>query len=492
MLLFAGAAAGQSTETFTLSSNAALDGGTLPPAYTCDGTGSTLPLEWTGAPAGTREFALLMTTVPGDGTTKWNWVLYGIPRSAKRLDKDSFLVGTAGVGSDGPGAIYDPPCSRGPGPKLYTWTLYALSEAPVFKAPAGSVTGEMVSEAIRGITVGKASINLRYSRRADSPGSSVACGYIANSMRASRSGAVSVSCDGTFAYVSSMAIPAAPMMNGITGTNLQVPVPQDFLGEHGWRIPLQPAIAETPTYVVDGPIGVAVNGVPIFNPCTQGGCVTGGDTKVLGQLDTCNGHAGRADDYHYHAAPTCLMAERPAGYWDTHPVGWALDGFASFGYRDADGTEAARDSTCGGNSKAVPNAPQGYSYHLTDASPYVMTCLIGVPSPDLAIQGSKYRPMRQPPVRPFRVSGMTLEKDAADGYEVLQFTSSIPFVSSENGADSDRNSPGTYRVRYKQVTGTELENLLARPRNRNATSCWYFEFTDGAEKTTQPPVSYCK
>jgi hypothetical protein len=31
---------------------------------------------------------------------------------------------------------------------------------------------------------------------------------------------------------------------------------------------------------VDGPIGVAINGVPIFNPCKQGGCQNG-DTKVL-------------------------------------------------------------------------------------------------------------------------------------------------------------------------------------------------------------------
>jgi hypothetical protein len=35
-----------------------------------------------------------------------------------------------GVGSDGPGTVYDPPCSQGPGAKLYTYTLYALSESP--------------------------------------------------------------------------------------------------------------------------------------------------------------------------------------------------------------------------------------------------------------------------------------------------------------------------------------------------------------------------
>ena len=81
---------------------------------------------------------------------------------------------------------------------------------------------------------------------------------------------------------------------------------------------------------MDGPIGVAVNGVPIFNPCKQGGCNNtpgGNDTKVLGELDLCNGHAGRADDYHYHAAPVCMMSDQPTAYWDSHPLGWALDGY---------------------------------------------------------------------------------------------------------------------------------------------------------------------
>ena len=161
-------------------------------------------------------------------------------------------------------------------------------------------------------------------------------------------------------------------MNGITSTNLQVPTAQNFQGANGWKIPLNPALAPAPTSISSGPIGVAVNGIPIFNPCVQQGCTaTNGDTKALGQLDTCNGHAGRSDDYHYHAAPVCMMASQPANYWNTHPVGWALDGFAIFGYNNADGSPASRDSVCGGNTSAVQNAPSGYSYHLIDTFPYI-------------------------------------------------------------------------------------------------------------------------
>jgi hypothetical protein len=281
------------------------------------------------------------------------------------------------------------------------------------------------------------------------------------------------------------------MMNGITATNLQVPVAQNFFGTNAWRIPLNPAIAATPTTVVDGPVGVAINGVPIFNPCKQGGCQNG-DTKVLGELDVCNGHAGRADDYHYHAAPTCLMAGKPASYWDTHPVGWALDGFAIFGYNDASGSIATRDTVCGGNTNPVINAPAGYSYHVTDASPYVLSCLRGTPSPDLANQGAKFRPLRQPPVTPFQVSGMTLTTDPADGYQVLQFTSARSFTTTESGSDSYTNAPGTYRIRYRQVTGAALAALLAQAQNSGKSACWNFQFTDAAGGTTQPTISYCR
>ncbi len=494
-LLFLTAALGaslhaQDEPAFTLSSPAD-ENGNFSADYTCDGTGSTLPLAWSNAPAGTREFAVLMTTLPPDGVTKWNWVLYNIPASTTRLVKDAYHAGTLGNGSDGPGNQYNPPCSKGPGPKRYTWTVYALSAKPVIPAGTRRVTGDVITAAIKDITLASASITLTHTRRTDAPGYSAECRQIMDSIRASRQGSATVTCDNTYAYIASDALPNHPMMDGIVSSNLQVPIAQNFHGENAWKIPLHPQMAEKPTNVVDGPIGVAVNGVPIFNPCTQGGCVTGGDTKVLGQLDTCNGHAGRADDYHYHAAPNCMMAAQPDNFWNTHPVGWALDGFAIFGYKDADGTMAERDDLCGGNRKQVPNAPQGYSYHLTDASPYVMNCLAGFPSPDLANQGRKFRPLRQPPVRPFRLTNMTLRVDPSDGYQVLEFTSRIPFVSTETGRDQYNNAPGTYKIRYKEIIGQELADLI-QMRGRPATACWNFQFLDASGKVTQNPVDYCR
>lgn len=103
------------------------NGGQLPAEFTCDGAGVSPPLAWAGAPADTVEFAVLMSTLPGDGTTKWNWVLFAVPPGVGELPRAVSGVGVFGVGSDGPQAAYQPPCSQGPGAKEYTFTVYALS-----------------------------------------------------------------------------------------------------------------------------------------------------------------------------------------------------------------------------------------------------------------------------------------------------------------------------------------------------------------------------
>lgn len=154
-------ASGNQGAAFAITSPAASDGGTMPVDYTCDGRGISFPLTWVNAPAGTREFAMLMTTLPGDGTTKWNWVLYGIPSTVSSLPADSRVIGTAGVGSDGPLAGYQSPCSQGPGLKLYTFTIYALSASP---SVSGQVTGAVLANAIKPVTLGSASITVGYTR----------------------------------------------------------------------------------------------------------------------------------------------------------------------------------------------------------------------------------------------------------------------------------------------------------------------------------------
>ena len=493
------------SSSFTLTSSAATNGGALPAAYTCDGYGSTLPLTWSDAPAGTVEYALLMSTKSTAGTVKYDWVLYHIPSTTTSLAQDSFLTGTTGVGDDGPGATYDAPCSQGSGTTEYTYALYALSAKPTFTVASNAVTGQLVSSTISSLTLSTAKLTLSYSRNSSTAtGSSKNCVYLRQSLAVAESGTTGVACDSTYAYVSSLGLPSGtvsdPTMNGMTTTNLQIPTATDFLGANGWKIPLSAALASSVTSIASGPIGVAINGVPIFNPCTQNGNCTaaiGAVTRANGGVDTCNGHAGRADDYHYHAAPNCLMAEQTdSTYWNEHPVGWLLDGFALFGYSNADGSTPVAKDTCGiaaiSGTQVPTGYPYAYAYHVSDTFPFITSnCLSGVPSTDLAKQGAKYDPMRSPPVTPFFNTNMTLT-EASDGYQVLQFTSPQSFTATETGSDSYFHAAGTYKIRFTQVTGTALITLLAQSANAGASACWNFEFTDSNGNTNQPAVSYCK
>ena len=119
------------------------------------------------------------------------------------------------------------------------------------------------------------------------------------------------------------------VMEGIVATNQQFP----RIHQYEYQITRTPKKAKQPTSTDTGAIGVAVNGVPIFDPFTQGPVnpKTGKRPHTLyqGELDVCGGHAGRGDDYHYHIAPICLIEELGETYIERtkRPIGYAMDGY---------------------------------------------------------------------------------------------------------------------------------------------------------------------
>jgi|WetSurMetagenome_2_1015567.scaffolds.fasta_scaffold25422_2 phosphatidylethanolamine-binding protein (PEBP) family uncharacterized protein len=150
---------------FILNSPEVSEGGQLPKDYTCDGNSSTLPLKWTGEPAGTKSFALVMYTIPSPTEIHWYWVLYNIPSSIHELVKNVSGIGMLGNNSVNGKTEYSPPCSKGPGAKQYTYTIYALSDLPQFGVPAGKVNRDILLSAIKDITLASAELNVYYSRQ---------------------------------------------------------------------------------------------------------------------------------------------------------------------------------------------------------------------------------------------------------------------------------------------------------------------------------------
>jgi phosphatidylethanolamine-binding protein (PEBP) family uncharacterized protein len=150
--------------TFLLSSPQVSPDGALPTDYTCDGARATLPLAWTGAPAETRSFALIMHHVAPGNEIKWYWILYDIPADVESLPRNVTGVGTLGANSISGRTEYEPPCSQGPGPKAYTYTVYALSAPVELTVSPSEVNREVLLAAMRDRTLASAELQVTYSR----------------------------------------------------------------------------------------------------------------------------------------------------------------------------------------------------------------------------------------------------------------------------------------------------------------------------------------
>jgi phosphatidylethanolamine-binding protein (PEBP) family uncharacterized protein len=152
------------TPGFVLSSPAVADGGALPKEFTGDGSSATLPLEWKGAPNGTRSFAVIMHHIPGPGDVKWYWVLYDIPADTQSLAQNVRGVGILGNNSVNGRTEYAPPHSKGPGPKKYVYTVYALSAPPQLAVPPEQVSRQVLLNAMKGLILGTAQLHVVYTR----------------------------------------------------------------------------------------------------------------------------------------------------------------------------------------------------------------------------------------------------------------------------------------------------------------------------------------
>jgi phosphatidylethanolamine-binding protein (PEBP) family uncharacterized protein len=156
----------KNSDEFVLTSPEVGEGGILPVEYTCDGASNTLPLASSGAPAGTQSMAIIMHHIASPTDLHWYWVLYDIPADVTSLPKNVTGIGTLGINSVNGQTAYTPPCSKGPGPKEYIYTVYALSAMPQLTVPATQVNREILLTAIQNITLASATLNVTYSRNA--------------------------------------------------------------------------------------------------------------------------------------------------------------------------------------------------------------------------------------------------------------------------------------------------------------------------------------
>jgi hypothetical protein len=159
------AAAKPTPAPFTLSSADFAGGATIPQADAfdkggCPGKNTSPELHWSGAPSGTKSFALTVFDPDARaGKGWWHWVVYGIDAKTAGLAKNEPFPGLEGAtdfGSTGYGGPCPPP---GDTPHHYIFTLYALDQSV-----GGSLDGPQLLKAIEGHVVGKATLVGRFGR----------------------------------------------------------------------------------------------------------------------------------------------------------------------------------------------------------------------------------------------------------------------------------------------------------------------------------------
>jgi Raf kinase inhibitor-like YbhB/YbcL family protein len=137
--------------TLTLGSSAFSNNGSIPEEYTCDGPDVSPPLEWKGAPAGTKSFALIVDDpdAPDPKAPKRvyvHWVVYDIPPSVTKIDRGASPKGARIGTNDWKKAAWGGPCPP-IGRHRYFFKLYALDKT---LGDLGAPTKSNVEEAMRG------------------------------------------------------------------------------------------------------------------------------------------------------------------------------------------------------------------------------------------------------------------------------------------------------------------------------------------------------
>jgi Raf kinase inhibitor-like YbhB/YbcL family protein len=161
-----GAAPAAAKSGLVLRSPAVADGGQLPVEFTGDGASATLPLEWSGAPEGTKSLAVVMHHIDPEGKAKWYWVLYNLPADTRSLAKNVSSLGTLGNNSVNGRTGYAPPHSKGPGAKTYVYTVYALSAPVKLDVPPAQVSREVLLAAMKDKLLASAEMKVVYTRPA--------------------------------------------------------------------------------------------------------------------------------------------------------------------------------------------------------------------------------------------------------------------------------------------------------------------------------------
>ncbi len=128
--------------------------GILAQRYTCHGSKINPPLNWSGAPLGTKSFALIVDDSSAPITPFIYWLVFDINPGATDIQEHALPTGARQAVNSADTSTYDAPCP-GSGRHSYRFTVYALDKT--LALPNGAPL-ESVWRAIAAATIGRGRI----------------------------------------------------------------------------------------------------------------------------------------------------------------------------------------------------------------------------------------------------------------------------------------------------------------------------------------------
>ena len=150
--------------TFEAYSSTFSANGEFPKKYTCDGASISPALAWKNPPAGTKGYAITMHHIPPTGDKHVYMCVFNVASSVMSFPENSTTIGNWGINTVNGKNTYTPPCSQGPGAKIYVITVYALSEQPTISVAANKITMDILLDAIKTTTLAKSVLSVSYTR----------------------------------------------------------------------------------------------------------------------------------------------------------------------------------------------------------------------------------------------------------------------------------------------------------------------------------------
>lgn len=150
--------------SFKLTIEGFADGTEIPRRFTCDGDDISPRSRWSGEPAETKSFALIMDDPDAPGGTFNHWLIWDIPAYIHSLPEgnEHASLGQAGT-NDFRKRGYGGPCPpKGGGPHRYFFRLFALDTPALGLSPAAKRSA--LSRALREHTLAQAEYMGRYER----------------------------------------------------------------------------------------------------------------------------------------------------------------------------------------------------------------------------------------------------------------------------------------------------------------------------------------